>query len=133
MHLLDANVLIALVNRSHLHHAPARDWFAATDRRFATCPITQGSLLRHYFRDVEDASPAGAHQLIESIGTMPGHEFWADRISYASVDLNRILGHRQVTDAYLVALVQQHNAKLATLDRGLHLLHPQHSVLLPPD
>ena len=30
-----------------------------------------------------------------------------------------MVGHRQVTDAYLLALTQRHGGKLVTLDRGI--------------
>ncbi|REM93644.1 VapC toxin family PIN domain ribonuclease, partial [Mycobacterium tuberculosis] len=44
--LLDANVLIALVVAEHVHHDAAADWLMASDTGFATCPMTQGSLVR---------------------------------------------------------------------------------------
>lgn len=46
VHLLDGNVLVALVRPSHVHHQAAERWFAANAAPFATCPITQGTLLR---------------------------------------------------------------------------------------
>ena len=33
-----------------------------------------------------------------------------------------VIGHRQVTDAYLVALARHHHGRLATLDKGLATL-----------
>lgn len=35
--------------------------------------------------------------------------------------------HRQVTDAYLVALATQHGGRIITVDKGLHALHPEQS------
>jgi hypothetical protein len=46
VHLLDGNLLDALIDQAHVHHAPARRWFADTSCGFATCPITQGTRLR---------------------------------------------------------------------------------------
>ena len=46
VHLLDGNVLYALIDEAHVHHRPAQQWFAGHAGGFATCPITQGSLLR---------------------------------------------------------------------------------------
>ena len=40
------------------------------------------------------------------------------------------LRHRQVTDAYLAALAEHHGAVVATLDRGLALLHPDATLLI---
>ena len=44
--LLDGNVLVALSDEAHVHHEAAEDWFATHRGPFATCPITQGTLLR---------------------------------------------------------------------------------------
>ena len=44
--LLDANVLIALLVDDHVHHGAAENWFVDMSGNFATCPITQGSLMR---------------------------------------------------------------------------------------
>jgi len=129
--LLDANVLIALVNRSHVHHERARQWFGRKGRPFATCPITQGALVRHYYRDAEHSHQNGARQLIRQIESMPGHEFWPDKLAYSNISLAGVIGHRQVTDAYLVALASSCDGQLATMDRGLALLHPGNVVLIP--
>lgn len=32
---------------------------------------------------------------------------------------DRIVGHQQITDAYLLALAMHHRSKLATLDKGI--------------
>jgi uncharacterized protein len=49
--LLDANVLIALVVADHGHHDAVETWLAGVTDRFATCPITQGSLVRLLIRE----------------------------------------------------------------------------------
>ena len=60
------------------------------------------------------------------------HTFWPDQISYATVRWGGVIGHRQVTDAYLVALAQHHNGRVASLDRGLAALHGDVVQLLSP-
>lgn len=130
VYLLDANVLISLVNQSHLHHSRARDWFLRLNPQFATCPITQGALVRHYFRDTESPLPGGAIDLIAHIEKMPGHEFWKDDVSYSAIQLTGIIGYRQVTDAYLAGLARKHKGKLATMDKGMLMLHPDVCELL---
>lgn len=122
-HLLDANVLIALTNQRHIHHARAREWFAHSSKDFTTCPITQGTLLRHYYRELDGANAVGAQALLSQIENMPGHEFWPDSLAYSEVNLSGVIGHRQVTDAYLVSLASSQGGKLATLDEGLAKLH----------
>ena len=45
--LLDVNVLIALLDQGHVHHAVARDWLAANiGQGWASCPITQNGCIR---------------------------------------------------------------------------------------
>jgi predicted nucleic acid-binding protein len=64
----------------------------------------------------------------------PGWSFAADSLSYADADMDAVAGHRQVTDAYLVALAKHRGAKLATLDKALAALYPDEVVLVPaPD
>jgi toxin-antitoxin system PIN domain toxin len=127
--LLDANVLVALVISDHVHHESAEEWLASSDAGFATCPITQGSLVRLLVRD---GQPAGiAKQIITSISTDPRHEFWPDSVSFADVELAGVVGHRQVTDAYLAQLARTHNGRLATFDRGLAHLHTDVAELVP--
>lgn len=121
--LLDANVLIALTTRTHSHHEQATKWFAAERPHFATCPITQGSLIRFYLHSVPGATATAARELLHSITSMPRHEFWPDELSYSNLELHGVIGHRQVTDAYLVALSRHHKSVLITFDRGLATLH----------
>ena len=49
-HLLDGNVLVALVVGDHVHHERTVQWFGP-GRAFATCPITQGTLVRFLVRE----------------------------------------------------------------------------------
>lgn len=126
--LLDANVLIALVNRQHVHHERARTWFASNKPPFATCPITQGALVRHYFRETDNPKASEVTKLIRDIEAMSEHSFWPDEISYSQIGYRAVIGHRQVTDAYLVALARARKSKLATMDRGISLLYPDYSI-----
>jgi len=130
--LLDANVLIALVNESHVHHERALLWFAKEKPPFATCPITEGALVRHYFRETEFPSARDAAGIVGEIHQVPRHHFWNDALSYSDIDYRGVIGHRQVTDAYLVSLAGENKGKLATMDKGLSELHTRNSVWVPP-
>ena len=55
----------------------------------------------------------------------------ADSIYYGDVDLDRVRGHRQVTDAYLVGLARSHDGVLATLDQGIAAAYEDSVALLP--
>jgi uncharacterized protein len=127
--LLDANVLIALVVTEHVHHDAAADWLAASGSRFATCPITQGSLVRFLVRSGQSA--AAAREVVGAIESATHHEFWPDSVSFADVAVGGVVGHRQVTDAYLAQLARSREGQLATLDSGLAHLHNDVAVLIP--
>jgi hypothetical protein len=127
--LLDANVLIALVVAEHVHHDAAAEWLSAADAGFATCPLTQGSLVRFLLRSGQPA--AAARDVVSAIESADRHEFWPDSVSFADVDLGGVVGHRQVTDAYLAQLARSRNGQLATLDGGLAHLHSDVAVLVP--
>lgn len=127
--LADGNVLIALLVDDHVHHAAALEWFDGTDLDLATCPITEGTLLRFLMREGWTA-PAAA-EVLETVREQPWHEFWPDDLPYRAEHLAGVIGHRQVTDAYLVALARRRGTQVATLDRGLALLHGEHAILIP--
>ena len=127
--LLDANVLIALVVSDHVHHDAAESWFAGLDDSFATCPITQGSLVRLLIRQGQNAEEARA--LVIALTHSPRHEFWPDSVSFTDVELHGVIGHRQVTDGYLAQLARANRGRLATFDRGLVALHPDIAELVP--
>jgi uncharacterized protein len=127
--LLDANVLIALVVADHVHHDAAERWLAGGAFDFATCPVTEGSLVRLLVREGRSGEAAAA--VVAAVAEHPRHTFWPDTLSYADVPPGAVTGHRQVTDAYLAALARAHGGRLATLDEGLAALHGDVADLLP--
>jgi len=119
--LLDANVLIAVLVADHVHHAAAENWLADLRDGFATCPITQGALVRLLIREGQLAETARA--MVAAVAADERHEFWPDDISYAEVPTTGIVGHRQVTDGYLAQLARAHHGRLASFDQALAKLH----------
>jgi toxin-antitoxin system PIN domain toxin len=120
-YLADGNVLVALVVEDHIHHDVALRWFDEVEPDVATCPITEGTLLRFLIREAWRAADAAA--VLDAIRSCPWHRFWPDAIPYDEAHLVGVIGHRQVTDAYLVALSRHHGGQVATLDKGLAALH----------
>jgi uncharacterized protein len=127
--LLDANVLIALLVDDHVRHAAAENWFASLTGNFATCPVTQGSLLRLLIREGQAAATARA--VLTGTAASPRHEFWPDDVAYTDVPVHGIIGHRQVTDAYLAQLARARGARLGTFDRAMAKLHSDVVELVP--
>jgi len=129
--LLDGNLLVALRIDSHVHHEKAHAWFRGRNKdRFATCPLTQGTLLRVHMTLAMDGSATAAWQALLEINSHRRHIFWADNFSYLEVSSARLQGPRQVTDAWLAELARRKRGKLATLDEGLALLHPDVAELV---
>lgn len=127
--LLDVNVLVALVVADHVHHDAAEGWLVGDEHRFATCPITQGGLVRFLVRSGE--APGTATAVVRAIVDDRRHEFWPDDVSYEDVAFDGVIGRRQVTDAYLAQLARHRDGTLATFDEGLAALHDDVVELVP--
>ena len=124
--LLDVNVLIALLDRRHVHHEPAHSWFAAEQAKgWATCPLTQNAVLRILGQPRYPNSPgppAVVAPLMAELIRHPQHQFWPDSLSLlgqSSVDVSRLLDASQLTDTYLLALAVHHGGRLVSFDRRL--------------
>ena len=123
--LLDVNVLVALLDRTHLHHRVATDWLAANvSRGWAACPLTQNGCVRILslpsYRNAQ-APSAVADRLGQATGNK-SHEFWPDSVSVVEkgrLHWDRVLSSRQITDVYLLALAVARGGRLVTLDRSI--------------
>jgi uncharacterized protein len=124
--LLDVNVLIALIDPTHVHHEPAHTWFGDEGRNsWASCPLTQNGALRivsHPAYPNTPGAPSIVAEILSRLFRLPGHVFWPDDISLLDADRftpSALLSHKQITDTYLLGLAAAHNGKLATLDSRL--------------
>jgi toxin-antitoxin system PIN domain toxin len=123
--LLDVNVLLALLDPVHSHHAAAHAWYADTCTSWASCNITQNGAVRimahpRYGNPV--ASAAVAVELVAELCRQPAHTYWPADLSLLDSSLiarEHLLSAGQVTDTYLLALAVQHGGRLATFDRRL--------------
>jgi len=132
--LLDVNVLIALMWPAHQSHSQVEDWFSRhASQGWATCPFTQAAFVRllsnpAFSRDA--VTPHEAITLLSANLKHRYHRYWDDEISFAEAVKEfegRLVGHRQVTDAYLLGLAIHKKGKFATLDRSVQALLPQDS------
>lgn len=123
--LLDVNVLLALLDPVHPHHAPAHAWFATANANWASCAITQNGALRimsHPRYGNALASTAEAAELLAQLCSLPGHVYWPGDLSLLAsplINRTRLLASEQVTDTYLLALAVQYGGRLATFDKRL--------------
>lgn len=125
--LLDVNVLIALLDAGHVHHGLAMSWLESEIRHgWASCPLTQNGCIRIMSQPKYPGSLAAAQvadRLAEAANS-PDHEFWSADVNMLGegvFDWTRVLGHRQVTDVYLLALAVHHGGRFVTLDRRIAL------------
>ncbi len=128
--LLDVNLLISLAWPNHIHHAPARAWFLARGSEpWATTPVTEAGFVRVSANSSAiptAVTPGEATSLLGQMREVQGHVFLPDDVELVVGSehalAGRIVGHRQVTDAHLLALARRHGARLATLDRAVTAL-----------
>ncbi len=134
-YLLDTNLLIALLWPSHDRHELAVRWF--TRHRadgWATCPITQAGFVRivsnpAFSRDA--VQPREAVQVLSANTLAKDHAFWPDELPVAEAVAFtgvRLMGHQQVTDAYLLGLAIRQSGVLATLDQRIAALTEPNSA-----
>lgn len=128
-YLLDTNLLIAMLWPSHEKHDLAMKWFARHRAKgWATCPFTQAGFVRivsnpAFSRDA--VQPREAIQVLSANTAAKDHAFWSDdlpvfeAVAFTGV---RLLGHQQVTDAYLLGLAIRRGGALATLDQRIAAL-----------
>lgn len=139
--LLDVNVLLALMDRDHVHHSAALQWWRSDrDHGWASCPLTQNGFVRISCQGDFPGRPTVA-QAIEQLRRQiaeSDHVFWPDDVSIADdgwFDRGRLLGPNQITDVYLLALAVKNGGRLVTFDQGIPLravrgAEPKHLVVV---
>jgi hypothetical protein len=134
--LLDVNALLALLWKNHVFHERMMQWFSENAQKgWATCPITEQGFVR-IISNTSTISPAPrvpvAMDLLQKvIETSTNHEFWADDLPLSGLSAtlrNRLQGHKQITDAYLLALAVHRKGMLVTFDFRIAALAPIGSV-----
>ena len=125
IHLLDANVLIALGDATHEHAEAAMEFFKSRAVRegWATCPLTENAFLRIMGNPKYPGGPGStkeARRVLSSILAAPGHRFWPDDLSLTdSMRIPLLPTSQQLTDCYLLALATSKDGCLATFDRRI--------------
>ena len=125
--LLDVTVLLALLDSDHVDHGRAGDWLdGELTAGWASCATTENGFVRIISqpRYLNPVSAAEALDRLDHARAGGRHAFWPCDVSVldaASIDRSRVLGPRQVTDAYLLALAVAHEGRLVTFDRTVAL------------
>jgi len=124
--LLDASVLIALLDANHIHHTLCTQWLGHHTGGWASCPITLNGCVRIM------AQPAYPNRLpmqtvvagLQQAMQHPMHAFWADEINPLqsdALDWERLPRPSDITDAYLLSLAVSKQGCLVSLDQGIAL------------
>jgi predicted nucleic acid-binding protein len=97
-YLLDLNVLIALADADHLHHALARRWFGRDgETNRGTCLLTESG-----FIGVMESPRTGGYnvakatEIVAILTRLPGHRFWPIVDGWSALTApfaERIFGH----------------------------------------
>ncbi len=125
--LLDVNVLLALLDASHVEHADARAWWSSERKwGWATCPLTQHG----FVRVLSLPSYPNCRPLTQAIALLTkateerGQEFWSDDIEIIDAKVfehGAFLGPKQVADIHLLALATGNGGRLVTFDKSVPL------------
>jgi len=124
--LLDVNVLIAYAWPAHSAHERVTRWFARhAEQGWATCPFTQAAFVRILSNPAfspDALTTADAISLLATNVGHPTHRFWTNDVGFVEAVRpfrDRIIGHQQITDAYLLGLAIRKKGRFATLDRSV--------------
>ena len=126
--LLDVNVWVALFDDAHQFSARANAFIETPGVQIATCPLVENGVIRvlslpSYGRKGGLPIQRVREQLRAACAALD-HVFWPDDISLRDdtlVDFNRVQGHHQITDLYLLALAVRRGGCLASFDQAIAL------------
>ncbi len=128
-YLLDANALIALGWPTHEHHPRMIHWFNQNARAgWATTPFAQSAFVRIISQPAFSGRAIAVSEIAELLlrnTAHPKHRLVAIDFSFADVwaaCTGGILGHRQITDAFLLTAAIRNKMKLLTFDSGIEQL-----------
>ena len=123
--LFDVNVLIALLDTDHIGHAVATSWFSTNLKHgWASCPITENGTAR-IMASAGYPNPLPVAAILQRFAMAEAtehHRFWPDDISLTDTEVfnhAELLGPKQITDRYLLALAVRHNGRFVTFDQGI--------------
>lgn len=125
--LLDINVLLALHDPNHTHTEIAHAWWEQNQAwGWASCAISENGFVRissgpSYSPNIQFTPYESARMLID-FAERHDHEFWPDSISIldnSHFSLDRVVGHRQLTDVYMLGLAVTMAGRLVTFDRRI--------------
>lgn len=139
--LLDINVLLALLDTDHVDHERAYAWLDdQASPGWASCPLTENGFVRIISQPgyPNPVTSSAAISTLRDSADSGDHQFWPDSLSVLDpgvVLADRLLGPRQLTDAYLLALSVANDGRFITFDRRITVdavvgADPEHLVVV---
>ncbi len=129
MHLLDANALISLGWPAHEHHERMHAWFSRHARAgWGSCAVTQAAFVRIICQPAFAGQALAIAEVAEVLRrnlAHPAHRLVALDFNFddvLQVCSGGVVGHRQVSDAWLLSAAVRAGMKLLSFDAGLHTL-----------
>jgi toxin-antitoxin system PIN domain toxin len=130
--LLDVNILVALFDPAHSHHRIVARWFSSPGLQWGLCAFSEAGFLR-----VSTNAAAGnrtlrqATDVLKSFSNDPCYRYWPIKAGWTSLAepiQDRVYGHQQITDAFLLGLAIKEGGVLVTLDRAIrHMVGTKYS------
>ena len=136
IHLLDVNVVVALLDQLHIHNAIVDEWFDTPGLQWSLCAFTEAGVLRYLTRPkTGKMSMEQTAAILDSLKMEPGYHFQpitADWKDLTEPFARRVHGHNHVTDAYLLGLAIREGLILTTFDKAILHMAGEHkkNVLL---
>ena len=132
---------MALLQPDHIHFDRAHEWWEKNGTNgWASCPLTQNGFVR-IVSQARYPTPMPVSQAVDTLAEEVAdtdHVFWPDDISLLDDRLfrrERMLGPKQLTDIYLLALAVRNGGRFVTFDRAVSTAavrgaEPEHLVVL---
>ena len=127
-HLLDINVLIALLDPDHAFHQRAHGWWGRQGKAWASSPLTENGLLRIMasaaYSKATRFTVADIAMRLSAFADNSDHAFWPDSLSirdplrFLHVSM---LSSKHLTDLYLLAFAVENHGCLVTFDQHIPL------------
>ncbi len=124
--LLDVNAFIGLCWEQHEFHPRMQAWFRANAQKgWATCAFTQSAMVRISMQPAFTSRLVRAEDIATLINATTAHA--AHRVIENVPDFSSVLksctgglvGHRQITDAWLLSTAIANRVRFLTFDRGV--------------
>jgi toxin-antitoxin system PIN domain toxin len=137
-YLLDVNVLIALTDEGHVHNHTVIKWFNTPGLDWGRCAFSEAG----FFRISVNPKLGGltfedANNILATLTKRHGYRYWPITTDWAELVApfrERVLGHQQVTDAWLLGLAIKEDGILVTLDKAIRTMagpkYSQHVLVL---